>query len=376
MAKLEDRLRSLEDRKRQRTTEDLQDDNYYERQANESPTNQLSVSGRRSTICPSVELDSDSDSPDAFTPRHCRRQRYSKGIKVVPTYTLKTSSSLREWGDWKRDIERVFEGDPYTYRTGAQKILKALDYLDSGLKSLWYTHSEQEGGIQKWSKFLYWTRTNVQHGQNATATLYDQLNEAQQLPGKSPIQFNAYLAAIEQDLPQQPETVSAMTFHSKLTEELKKQFRASNISIPETRAECVAVAQRVWEGLYKSGRKRRFMDTDKPDTPPKYPRIGSERDRKDRYHQEHCSRDDRNKDLPRNRPSTGQPEKELVCYQCNKPGHYATSCPDRKEPKKAKIQSTQQDYNQSPDASTQPSRSGSETPKTLDKPTDSDDSLN
>ncbi len=94
------------------------------------------------------------------------------------------------------------------------------------------------------------------------------------------------------------------------------------------------------------------MDTDKPDMPLKYPRIGSERDRKDWYHQEHYSRDDRNKDLPRNRPSTGQPEKELVCYQYNKPGHYATSCPDRKEPKKAKIQSTQQDYNQSPDAST------------------------
>ena len=96
-----------------------------------------------------------------------------------------------------------------------------------------------------------------------------------------------------------------MTFHSKLTKELKKQFRASNISILETRAECVAVAQRVWEGLYKSGRKRRFMDTDKPDTSPKYPHIGSERDCKDQYHQEHRSRDDRNKDLPRNQPSTG-----------------------------------------------------------------------
>ncbi len=73
MAKLEDRLRSLEDRKRQRTTEDLQDDNYHERQANESPTNQLSVSGRHSTIRPSVELDSDSDSLDAFTPHYRRR---------------------------------------------------------------------------------------------------------------------------------------------------------------------------------------------------------------------------------------------------------------------------------------------------------------
>jgi hypothetical protein len=57
-------------------------------------------------------------------------------------YTLKVSSSLREWGDWKRDIERVFEEDPYMYKKGSYKIFKALDYLDSNLKSLWYTFND------------------------------------------------------------------------------------------------------------------------------------------------------------------------------------------------------------------------------------------
>ena len=70
---------------------------------------------------------------------------------------LRVSSSLREWGDWKRDIKRVFEGDPDTYQTGAQKILKALDYLDLNLKSLWYTYSEQKRArdTRKWPTFLY-----------------------------------------------------------------------------------------------------------------------------------------------------------------------------------------------------------------------------
>ena len=74
-----------------------------------------------------------------------------------------------------------------------------------------------------------------------------------QLSHKSPVQFNAYLASIERDLPQQTEQASAMTFYSKLSSELKRQFKTSNIQIPETRAKCVAISQRIWEGLQQDG---------------------------------------------------------------------------------------------------------------------------
>ena len=326
MAQMEDRLRALESRKRQRPAEDPDDDEYLSRQeydqAGESPTNHQRTLSRHSTIRPSIELE-DSESNSSGTLTHPRkRQRYSRGIKVTPSYTLKVSSSLREWGDWKKDIERVFEGDPDLYPRGTQKILKALDYLDSNLKSLWYTYSEQKGA-RKWSTFLYWTRDNIQNGQNATATLYEQRNDARQLSNKSPVQFNAYLAAIERDLPQQDEAASAMMFYSKLTMELKKQFKTSDIPIPDTRAQCVAVAQRIWEGLHgsderkglhRSGERNGSTDKPGPATGPKYPRIGSERDRKDRYHRDHRSRDDRNRDRPRNEPTTSKPGKEPICY--------------------------------------------------------------
>jgi hypothetical protein len=72
--------------------------------------------------------------------------------------------------------------------------------------------------------------------------LYEQLNAAKQLPDKSLVQFNAYLLAIKRDLPQQDDKALAMTFYSKLTKELKRQFKTSNIPIPGTRAKCVAVA--------------------------------------------------------------------------------------------------------------------------------------
>jgi hypothetical protein len=136
MAQMEDRLRALENRKRS-----------HDSGPAEPPTRATSSPREPSTShqqehYSSVFTGTESDDSDTTLIHRRKRQRYSRGIKVTPSYTLKVSSSLREWGDWKKDIERVFEGDPSTYRTGSQKILKALDYVDSSLKSLWYTYSD------------------------------------------------------------------------------------------------------------------------------------------------------------------------------------------------------------------------------------------
>ena len=141
-----------------------------------SSRNSSSHQDRQATIRPSIELDSsdsDSESSSNIVIQYQHKwRRYTRGIKVTPSYTLKVSSSLREQGDWKKDIEQVFEGDPYTYQTRAQKILKALDYLDSDLKSLQYTYSNQKSSIKQWPVFLGWTRDNIQNRQNATTILY------------------------------------------------------------------------------------------------------------------------------------------------------------------------------------------------------------
>jgi hypothetical protein len=360
MVQIEGRTHSNQNRKRARTDEHLtgQSDSF--------------ASYQDSSIRSTTEHSSLSDSSEIiYHPRKRLRHSYARGIKVTPSYTLKASSSLREWGDWKRDIERVFEGDPQTYQSGSQKILKALDYLDASLKSLWYTYHEQKGGVRRWHLFVTWTRNNVQNGQNATATLYEQLNSAKQLPDRSPIQFNAYLSAIERDLPQQDEKASAMTFYSKLTREMKRQFQTSDIAIPKTRAQCVAVAQRVWQGLHGTDRKDPRRDTrpgsssydrERENTSSKYPRPDSRRDRRDRYRTSH-RKDERYND---EKPKKGQ--LDVTCYNCREPGHYATSCPKPKEHKErrseAKIQAVQQydtDASHSP-SPTPSTRTGSEEP--------------
>ena len=73
--------------------------------------------------------------------------------------------------------------------------------MDASLKTLWYTYNDQRKEVRKWSTFVKWTRNNIQNGQNATTTLYEQFEAAKQLLDKSPIQFNAYLSAIKRDLP-------------------------------------------------------------------------------------------------------------------------------------------------------------------------------
>ena len=134
IAQIEERLTRLENRKR---TNEALDDLIGQPQPvpQDQPLSGTSSGHQASPIWPSVEGDT-SDSSGIVNYRPYKRAHYSRGIKITPSYTLRVSSSLREWGDWKRDIERVFEGDPDTYRTRAQKILKALDYIDPSLKSL------------------------------------------------------------------------------------------------------------------------------------------------------------------------------------------------------------------------------------------------
>ena len=131
MAKMEDRLRALETRKRPRSQESsnltlpaeapLPAGGPSSRHYTAPLPSRGSSSHQQShqTHTHSIIDDSDSSSSTTITHYCHKRLCYTKGIKVTPSYTLKVSSSLRQWGDWKKDIEHVFEGDPYTYQTGS-----------------------------------------------------------------------------------------------------------------------------------------------------------------------------------------------------------------------------------------------------------------
>jgi len=121
MIALENRIRALEGRET----------------STQGPTSQPS---RQEVANPDPDTPSSSDSTSDTRSHRRKRKSRTKGIKVTPHYTLRVNSSLREWGDWSLEMERVFDSDPYTYQHGHQKINKALDYVDKPLMTLWYTY--------------------------------------------------------------------------------------------------------------------------------------------------------------------------------------------------------------------------------------------
>ena len=115
IARMEDRLRALENRKRPKSQEssDLtlppEDPTAHTRlaeaplpsggpssQRQTAPLPSRSSSSHQRTYGRSETDDSDSSSSTTVTHHRHKRLRYTKGIKVTPSYTLKVSSSLRE----------------------------------------------------------------------------------------------------------------------------------------------------------------------------------------------------------------------------------------------------------------------------------------
>ncbi|KAK9368809.1 hypothetical protein V1509DRAFT_639174 [Lipomyces kononenkoae] len=64
--------------------------------------------------------DSDSDGDQA-------RPRKSFDLKYKNVETLRITSSIREWTDWKDDLQKNFDGAPRRFQTDRARIIRAND---------------------------------------------------------------------------------------------------------------------------------------------------------------------------------------------------------------------------------------------------------
>jgi hypothetical protein len=97
MAKLEDRLRLLENQKR--TSEAITSANSQEDPFIQNPS-LIGFSGYQASVIRQLIKPGGSDHSESSSKtvnRHCyKRQRNNRGIKIILSYTLKVNSSLRE----------------------------------------------------------------------------------------------------------------------------------------------------------------------------------------------------------------------------------------------------------------------------------------
>ena len=276
------------------------------------------------------------------------------------------------------------------YREGSQKIIGALNWVDEKLLSLWYTYRDQKKRdshkIKRWGKFLSWTKGKIQGGQNAPANVYSRYDAVRHKPNEPPYYFDSFLASIERDLPKKDDKASALAFFSKLSTELKTQFKTAHVKVPKSRAKCVVAAQEIWEGLHPEYQKTkeyeqriRFMGDSKADNKDQNDKNDkgwkrhhtrgnsqaheSKRQRKDKFNLHHrknsASKEDKDQGKKQWDRKTHEERKEKdLCYNCGKRGHYSNNCPEKNQSKgsSSKVQQVRfKERSTSPEVKTQDS---------------------
>ena len=277
-------------------------------------------------------------------------------IKYESVEILTLHSSIRAWTDWKADLERMWRGAAWKYHTDDLKVIKATSKMDRACRARWTSYLRNTPEDEdSYPRFLEWTRTLIKDNVNFESTVYEQYQGAVQGENQSPLDFDAYLSAVERELPDVSDNIRANIFYSKLHENVRKQIKLSGMSsLPTTRTEMVSLAQRMWEALRQDGRvpsKTRNSNSHSRHQQGQTSEQGSQNQsqqsntrggHRGRYrggyrgrgggrggfHNGHTSRSD-NTDV---KNKDNNETSELVCYNCGKPGHFRGECPEKERP--------------------------------------------
>src|ERR1700742_1773095 len=80
------------------------------------------------------ETDSDSDNDRS------QKRRADHDLKYDTIKELKLGATLKQWTNWRLEINRAFDGAPYKYDNDRGKVIKALMHLHEDCKTLWNNH--------------------------------------------------------------------------------------------------------------------------------------------------------------------------------------------------------------------------------------------
>ncbi|ODQ70998.1 hypothetical protein LIPSTDRAFT_333480 [Lipomyces starkeyi NRRL Y-11557] len=200
---------------------------------------------REGTLQSRDESDNDDDKP--------RKRRADHDLKYTNIKELKLGATLKQWTNWRLEVNRAFDGAPYKYDNDRTKVIKALMHLSEDCKTLWNNHIRRSSNDEyDWKAFTNWIERTVRDHGNFEMNTYGDWNKARQGSDQTPWSFDAYLTSLEVELEPMSEKTRAMDFLSKLQPPLQRVIELSGVNpLPQTRQEMVALATRMWEGLKK-----------------------------------------------------------------------------------------------------------------------------
>ena len=209
-----------------------------------------------------------------------RKRRADHDLKYKNIKELKTGASLREWSDWKIEIQRAFDAAPYKYDNDCAKVIKALDHLNQDSKTMWNNHVRTSPDEEyDWEAFLSWLNETIRDQGNDEVTTQIEWAKARQRFNQTPWEFDAYLTSLEREMEPRGERTRAMEFFSRLRYSLRRVIRLSGVNpLPQTRQAMVSLATRMWEEIKhdeKDPRTKKPWNENKPSSKATHPTTQS-----------------------------------------------------------------------------------------------------
>jgi len=259
-------------------------------------------------------------------------------IRVVAPNTYE-GRSIQEHSEFFRKCETVFRLKPRTYGAEATKVTWAASYFGRQRAAQWQRHEKSAGeDVTSWEEFRSLTLDWVQSKTSRQTSVAEKYERATQNSTQDVRGFAVYLQSLEDELA--PYSEAHRLTHMLV--KIRPDIRRAIVSLehqPTTVDELIESASRVEENLRAAGAEPRRLGNPLPST--NKPQEGRRNETGERYasSQNPQLRQQGAGYVPSTAPNTTplanrgpRPQVDLSkikCYNCQKFGHYSSSCPDK-----------------------------------------------